>query len=198
MKILLATKTWKGDFSDVLSYHPNPDLVIGNNLGFDFVDMGKTKFPYYLPERRAIQEAHARKATHILWFASDVKPQFDIEVFKSVALPLLKDYPIVSPFWGTESFEYYSATAQRETGTGFEYTDFGFEDHLFSDQAYLAEVDTMFKLNYKCDHPIKKHYPQHGGNSFECRVGQWLATTGKKRAVLKDFRYQHTTSEEKS
>lgn len=195
MKIIYATKVWKGELKDVWGYHPDPDLVIGSNLGFDFVDMGDTSDPYHAPERRAIIEAKKRKATHILWYASDVRPPEGDWV--TPALKLLKKYPIVSTFWGTEDFNYYASTAQRESGTGFELTDFGFEDHLFSDQAYLAKIDTMINIDYEIDHPIKRRYPPHGGNSFECRVAQWLATTGKKRAVLKDFRYRHTTKEEK-
>lgn len=194
MKIIYATKTWGGDIDRVFSYHPKPDLVIGNNLGFDFIDMGATDEPYFTPEYRAIKEAKKRKATHILWYASDVLPPEDDWV--SAALPLLKKYPIVSPFWEW-NYQDYVGTANREEKGGFEETDFGFVEHFFSDQAYIAKVSTMLGIDYNADHPIKVHYPPHGGNSFECRVAQWLAKTGQKRAVLKDFRYKHTRSEEK-
>lgn len=157
--------------------------------------MGETKKPYYLPELRAIKEAKKRKATHILWYASDVKPPK--EDWVKVALPLLKDYPMVSPFWESD-YQGYVDLSRREANGGFEEKDWGFEDHFFSDQAYLAKVSTMLAINYDTDHPIKAYYPEHGGNSFECRVAQWLASTGKKRAVLKDFRYKHTTKQEKS
>lgn len=195
MRILYCTKTWGGDIDKVFSYHPKPDLVIGNNLGFAFVDMGDTDGPYYRPEKRAICEAYWRKYDYILWYASDVKPPEGDWI--TPALELLKDYPIVSPFW-TEDFEAYALySVQRGSLGGFKKTDFGFEDHFFSDHAYLAKVETMVNIDYHLDHPIKSHYPQHGGNSFECRVAQWLATTGQKRAVLKDFKYRHTTDEEK-
>lgn len=196
MRILYTTKCWGGDIKDVFSYHPKPDLVIGNNLGFDFVDMGPTNQPYYRPEYRALVEANRRRATHILWFASDVKPNFDIEVFKSVALPLLEQYPIIRPFW-TEPYGSYVDMAEREERGGFKQTDFGFETEIFSDHAYLAEVKTMLDIDYETVHDIRKYFPQHGGNSFECRVSQWLAAKGKKTAVLKDFSYRHTTGDEK-
>ena len=44
---------------------------------------------------------------------------------------------------------------------------------------------------------VTKYYPPHGGNSFECRVAQWLEATDQRRAVLKDFQYRHTTGDEK-
>ena len=118
------------------------------------------------------------------------------EDWVTVALPLLEKYPIVSPFWEI-GYQEYVETAKREEKGGFEETDFGFEEHFFSDQAYFAKVSTMKAIDYNLDHPIKAHYPPHGGNSFECRVAQWLSVTGKKRAVLKDFRYKHTTRDEK-
>lgn len=196
MKTIYATKTWAGDFKEVLNYHARPDLVIGNNLGFEFVDMGNTTHPYYHPEYRALVEADRRGATHILWFASDAQPQFDVEVFKSVALPLLKDYPIVRPFW-SEPYASYVDMAERDNRGGFRQTEFGFETEIFSDHAYLAKVKTMLEIDYETVHDIRQYYPQHGGNSFECRVAQWLATKGKKSAVLKDFSYKHTTKDEK-
>lgn len=195
--ILYATKTWAGDIKDVFSYHPKPDLVIANNLGFKLVDMGNTSRPYYAPERRAITEAKKMGAKYILWYASDVKPPE--KEWINEAIPLLEKYPIVSPFW-EDNYVDYARTAQRESSVnngGFEETEFGFEEHFFSDQAYIAKVNTMARINYNIDHPIKKYYPQHGGNSFECRVAQWLAHTGKKRAVLKNYRYKHTPRDEK-
>lgn len=195
MRILYATKTWRGDIERVLSYHPKPDLVIGNNLGFKFVDMGNTDDPYYAPELRAVNEASVMGAEYILWYASDVLPPEKNWTRK--AIKLLDKYPIVSPFWES-NYGDFVRTAQRERErTGFEETDFGFEDHAFSDQAYFAKVKTMLEINCNLDHPIKAIYPPHGGNSFECRVAQWLAATGKKRAVLKDYQYKHTPRDEK-
>lgn len=196
MQIIYATKAWAGDIGEVFSYHPTPDLVIGNNLGFDFVDMGPTNQPYYHPEYRALVEADRRGATHILWFASDVKVNFELEAFKAAALPLLKHYPIVRPFW-TEPYGSYVDMAEREGRGGFKQTDFGFETEIFSDHAYLAKVSTMLDIDYETVHDIRQYFPQHGGNSFECRVSQWLAANGKKTAVLKDFSYRHTTGDEK-
>jgi len=196
VQTLYVTKCWKEDFKDVLSYHPNPDLVIGNNLGFDFVDMGPTNQPYYQPEYRALVEAKRRGATYIMWFAGDVQPQFDIEDFKKKALSILKDYPMVRPFW-QESYGDYVTLARREEKGGFKETDWGFETEVFSDHAYFAKVNTMLSIDYETVHNIRDLYPQHGGNSFECRVGQWLAAKGKKSAVLRDFQYRHSPKEEK-
>lgn len=195
--ILYATKCWGGDIANVFGYHPKPDLVIANNLGFKLVNMGNTKQPYYAPERRAITEADKMGAEYILWYASDVTaPEND---WISEAIQLLEKYPIVSPFWEA-NYGDYVLTAKRESSVnngGFEETDFGFEDHFFSDQAYIAKVRVMKRINYNIDHPIKQYYPAHGGNSFECRVAQWLASTSQKRAVLRDYRYKHTTRDEK-
>lgn len=196
MKILYSTKTYGQDIDKVFDYHRKPDLVIGNNLGFDFVDMGPTNHPYYHPELRAVYEANRRGATHILWFAGDVQPQFDRKDFEKAALPLLKEYPIVRPFW-VESYGDYVALAEREKRGGFKQTDFGFETEVFSDHAYLAEIKTMLNIDYETVHDIRDLYPQHGGNSFERRVGQWLAANNKKSAVMKDFQYRHTTENEK-
>lgn len=190
--ITYCTKTWRGEFGDFLGYHPKVDLVIGNNLGFKFHDMGDTADHYYLPELEAVKQC---KTKYILWYAADVTPPKGNWVKE--ALPLLKKYPIVSPFW-TENYSSYADYARREAKAGFEETDFGFADHAFSDQAYVAETKTMRDIDYDCDHSIKSLYPIHGGNSFECRVAQWLATTGKKRAVLSGFQYRHTTAEEKN
>ena len=60
MQIIYATKAWKEDIPSVFSYHPNAQLIIGNNLGFDFVDMGSTDEPYFAPEYKAIYEADKR------------------------------------------------------------------------------------------------------------------------------------------
>lgn len=194
MKILYATKTWGGDIDKVFSYHPKPDLVIGNNLGFDFVDMGQAEQPYYQPELRAVYEAFKREATHILWYASDVKPPEGDWV--TPALKLLGDYPMVSPFW-TEPYDSYVDLAKRQGHGGFNEKEWGFETEIFSDHVYLAKVDTMLRIDYNTQHDVGKFYPQHGGDSFEKRVGQWLASTGQKRAVLRDFSYRHTTGDEK-
>lgn len=193
--IVYATKCWNGDKDRVFSYHPDPDLVIGNNLGFKFVDIGETAEPYYVPELRAVVEAHKMGADYILWYAGDVLPPK--QKWTEKAIKLLKKYPIASPFWEDNYTDFVGTARREQEKTGFEETDFGFADHAFSDQAYFAKVQTMMDIDYDIDHPIRSIYPPHGGNSFECRVGQWLAHTGKKRAVLKDYKYKHTPSNEK-
>lgn len=191
-KILYATKTWRGEFNSVLGYHPKADLIIGNNLGFRFVDIGKTKDPYYAPEFEAVRQAGGYE--YILWYASDVVPPRGDWI--KPALKLLENYPIVSPFW-SEDYSAYVDLAKREAKAGFEETEFGFVDHAFSDHAYIAKVRTMWNIDYNVDHPIKDLFPEHGGNSFERRVSQWLAATQQKRAVLKGYQYRHTPRDEK-
>lgn len=195
-KIIYATKAWGKDIKDVFSYHPKPDLVVANNLGFRLIDIGETDEPYYQPELQAVYQAEDMGAEYILWYASDVKPPEGDWV--TPALKLLKKYAVVSPFWEMNATD-FARTAQREVhrGTGFKETDFGFEDYVFSDQAYLAKIKTMLEIDYETDHPVKNLYPPHGGNSFERRVAQWLAATGKKRAVLTSFQYRHTPRDEK-
>lgn len=193
-RILYCTKTYKEDIDKVFSYHPKPDLVIGNNLGFKFIDIGDTDDPYFAPEMKAIDQAYVSGAEYILWYAGDALPPKKDWI--TPALKLLEKYPIVSPFW-EDNFTDYVRTSKAQNRGIFTETDFGFEDQFFSDQAYIAKVKTMKNIDYSLDHPIKQFYPQHGGNSFECRVGQWLATTDQKRAVLKDFTYRHTPKSEK-
>ena len=194
MKILQVSKCWRQDVDKILEYHPSVDLVIGNNLGFEFVDMGETDDPYYLPELRGVQEAAKRGAEYILWYASDVTPPEGDWV--TPALKLLKKYPIVSPFW-MDNYKAVLDTFIREERGGVKETEFGFEDHMFSDQAYIAKVSTMQNIDYNADSYVKNFYPPHGGNSFECRVAQWLESTNQRRAVLRDFQYRHTLAREK-
>lgn len=194
MKTLYATKMWGGDAHQVFSYHPKPDLVIANNLGFKIVDIGETADCYYKPELQAILQAHKLGYDYILWYASDVKPP--AEDWTEAALPLLDKYPMVSPFWESNFDDYVRMMKQQERCSN-EVTDFGFADQFFSDQAYFAKVETMLKIDYDTEHSIRQYYPQHGGNSFECRIAQWLANTNQLRAVLRDFSYRHTTRDEK-
>lgn len=200
--ITYATKCWSGDYDKVWSYHPNADLVVGNNMSPDEIKKArkiyKDKFvyageghAYTLGERFAVDNI---PTGYILWYAGDVTPPK--EDWTKVAIKLLDKYPIVSPFM-QENWENVVGTATREQYGGFELTDFGYEDHFFSDHAYFAKVSTMKNIDYELDHPIKTRYPSHGENSFERRVAQWLSVTGNKRAVLKDFRYRHTPNNEK-
>lgn len=190
-KIVYATKAWN-DLPSVMKYHPNVDMLIINNSPIQIIDIGETTEPYYQPELRAVNAVG--EEDYILWYAGDVIPPKTDWV--PDALKLLKDYPIVSPFW-EQNYDDYIRTAEREAKGGFKLTEFGFEDQFFSDQAYLAYARTMKNIDYNLDHPIKHCYPPHGGNSFECRVAQWLASTDQKRAVLKNHTYRHITRSEK-
>lgn len=194
MDILYATKAWRGEWPHALTRHPKAQLIIANNLDVKFVDIGQTDQPYYEPELRAIKEAKKMGAEYILWYASDVIPPEGDWV--SEALPLLEKYPIVSPFWEDNYTDYVRMSHQQARGHFVE-TDWGFEDWFFSDQAYLAKVSTMLKIDYDCHHDIAKYYPRHGGDSFEKRVAQWLASTEQSRAVLKGFKYHHISRENK-
>lgn len=202
MSIKYATKCWSGDYKIVNSYHPNADVIYGNNMSPEEVDEAftllGTKFryigeghPYTVSELYAVNNV---KSEYILWYASDVKPP--AENWIETAIPLLEEYPIVSPFW-SEPYKEYVKTCDRQEVGGFKQTDFGFEDHMFSDHAYIARTEVMRNIDYETDSYVKKYYPPHGGNSFECRVAQWLEATDQRRAVLKDFQYRHTTGDEK-
>lgn len=188
MSTLYATKCWQEDVHIVASRHPNAQLIVGNNLGERFLDIGQTDQPYFQPEMEAVKQAAKLDYRYILWYASDViPPEHD---WVPEAIKLLSRYPIVAPFFEQNYEDYVRAYKPRQT-------KFGFSDQHFSDQAYFAEVETMLNIDYNLTHPIKWDYPRHGGNSFERRVAQWLAVTGKRRAVLKDFQYRHIPRSEK-
>lgn len=184
MKITYATKAWKGDLREVLERHP-ADLVIGNNLGFRFVDIGETDDFYYLPELEAVKRT---KTDYILWYAGDVKPPTTDWV--KDALPLLDHYPIVTCRSFGDNIDIHSLK-------GVKHTDWGWETYHFSDQCYLARTAYMVNINYNIPHPIAKDYPEHGGNSFERRVAQYLAANKTPLAVLKNHRYEHIDRRDK-
>lgn len=185
-----ATKAWN-DLSEVVQRHPKAGLLILNNSPIKVVDIGSIDQPYYLPELEAVKQCTTE---YILWYSGDVVPPEEDWTVK--AIKLLKRYPIVSPFW-EQNYEDYVRTAHRQERYHFKEMPWGFEDYFFSDQAYIAKTETMRNIDYDSQHSIAQFYPQHGGDSFEKRVAQWLAVTGKKRAVLKDYRYKHITREEK-
>lgn len=200
--ITYATKCWAGDWDRIFTYHPDADIVYGNNMepeqieqakknyGKKFVYIGETDAPYYYPERYAVDHT---KTKYILWYAGDVVPPYDD--WLRPALLLLESYPIVSPYWGGNWAEYVQGSKREENG--FEETDWGCLTHFFSDQAYVAKTKTMQGIDYNVQHEIGGKYPAHGGESFEKRVAMWLAATGNKRATLREYTYRHTPREHK-
>lgn len=189
--IFYATKAWN-DLRDVVKRH-DADLTILNNLGDKYLYLN-TGDVYYEPEKRAVQEASARGYEYILWYAGDVIPPK--KNWTKYAVELLDYYPIVSPFQN-EPYREYVEMAKAQGYPKLEETDFGFTTVLFSDHAYISKVSTMESIDYNIDNSIKDYYPQHGGNSFERRVAQWLADTDKRVAVLKDYKFYHIPKEEK-
>lgn len=189
-EITYMTKLWQGDL-DALKRHSQADVIIVNNLKPKLVQIGNTDDPYFEPEMKAVK---ACKTKYILWYSADVVPPNTDWVTE--ALPLLDEYPIVSPFW-EDNYEDYVRMAKAQDRGLFDETGFGFADQFFSDQAYIALASVMKKVDYTIDHPIKRWYPEHGGNSFERRVAQWLAHSNQKRAVLRNHRYRHITKEHK-
>lgn len=177
--VTYATKVWRGEFVQVLDRHRGVNLIIANNLGKRIVDIGAIDDKYYLPELEAVKQCDTE---YILWYAGDVIPPTTDWV--KDALPLLDDYPIVTCRWD-------------DVEPDKDRTDFGWTTYLFSDQCYIARAEYMRNIDYETDHPIKKEYPQHGGNSFERRVAQWLASQGTPMAVLTNHRYQHIDSRSK-
>lgn len=216
VKLIYCTKTWEGEWEQTLKLHPKADAIFPNNLvslselkkrfqgkvipvenidaevqEFFDVHLG-SEWKMTISELAAVWYAATKKYTHILWYSGDVIPPKKSWVRKG--LSLLKDYPIVSPNHEDHYREYVDYELQRGL-IDLEKTDFGHTDVAFSDQCYLAEVKTIAQINYNLDHSIKAIYPEHGGNDFERRVAQWLASTGKKRAVLKDFKYTHISND---
>lgn len=190
--IFYATKAWN-DLRDVVKRHKKADLTILNNLGDKYLYM-ETGDVYYEPELRAVQEAHARGAKYILWYAGDViPPERD---WTKEAIKLLDKYPIVSPRQN-EPYREYVSMAKAQGYPQLEETDFGFTTVLFSDHAYMAKTSTMNAIDYDSDNQIKDYYPNHGGNSFERRVAQWLANTNQRVAVLRDYTFHHIPKEDK-
>lgn len=197
--MIKATKMWEGEWAEVLERHPDFDLYVGNNLepptvrklrkllGDRFVDLGPTGHPYYIPERAAADMS--LDEDYIVWFAGDViEPTED---WLKEALPLLEEYPFVSPrLWGENIDE-------RDHNGTLDITPWGWTSYYFSDQAWVTKGNTLKKVDYDIKHRIAKGYPVHGGNSFERRVAQWLASTKQPVAWLKKFRAWHIDKREK-
>lgn len=178
--ITYATKLWQGTL-DSLQRHPNADLVITNNTHARIVDIGETADPYFTPEMKAINQC---RTDYFLWYSGDVIPPTTDWV--SEALPLLDKYPIVTCLW-----------EDNPDTTWLTPTDFGWENYHFSDQCFIAKTEYLRSIDYEADHPIKEHYPAHGGNSFERRVAQWLAQQQTPMAVLKNHQYKHIPKEQR-
>lgn len=179
--ITYATKIWRGDYLPTLQRHTDADLVVVNNLGKKFLDLGEVSEPYLEPELAAVRQCNTK---YLLWYSADVVPPATDWI--SDALPLLKKYPIVTCLWEEEP------DVKGLTDKGDYY-----ENYLFSDQCFIAQAKYLKNIDYDIDHPIKRHYPAHGGNSFERKVAQYLASRGTPIAVLKRHRYTHIKTEEK-
>lgn len=180
--VTYATKVWRGEWKEVIDRHPDAELVIGNNLGFRFVDIGDTTEKYYSPELEAVRQI---KTKYILWYANDVIiPKTD---WLKDAFPLLKKYPIVSCRGFGDNMP-----INEENG---KLTEWGWEDYHFTDQCYLAETEYMRSIDYEVKHPIAKDYPFP--DTFEARVGQWLAHNKTPMAFLKNHRYEHIDKRDK-
>lgn len=184
-KITYATKVWSGEWLSGLNRHPGADLIIGNNLGKRFIDIGDTGDFYFKPEFEAVMNC---KTEYILWYSCDVDPPRTD--WLTEALPLLEKYAIVTCRWDNVDIRLHEEDM-------VERTDFGWTTYLFSDQCYLAKTKTMQEMDYDVEHEIKDKYPEHGGNSFERRVGQWLAHNEKPMAVLDGHFYRHIDQREK-
>lgn len=171
-EVTYATKVYDKEFVQVLERHRGADLIIANNLKKRIIDIGETEDKYYLPELEAVKQC---KTKYILWYAGDViPPETD---WVSEAIPLLEEYPIVTCSWDNDPPE---------------------TTYLFSDQCYIAKAEYMRSIDYNVNHEIKTQYPEHGGNSFERRVAQWLSKQGTPMKVLKGHRFRHIDSREKS
>lgn len=156
--------------------------------------MSKQAWPYTAPEMVEMHLANESRAKYWVHYASDVGLS-DWEWWKD-AMPLLEDYAVVMPFWASEGLDTWVSWAKREPGQKtFETTPWGIETHMFSDQCFMVKLP--FKPNLNCRHPIKQHYPAHGGNSFERRVAQWLARTNQKVAVMGQHHYNHQDNRDK-
>lgn len=177
-EVTYATKCYNKDYLNVLDRHREAELVIGNNLGFRFVDIGDTGEPYYIPEVAAIKHCDTK---YILWYAGDVVPPQTDWVHE--AIPLLEEYPII--------------TCLESIARAPKHTDGNFETFHFSDQCYIAKTEFMRQIDYNLEDPIANDYPFHGGNSFERRVAQYLKVKGTPLLCLTNHRYRHIRSEEK-
>lgn len=214
MRLIVSTKAWQGDYLEVADRWssikcPFETWVVTNNLDDPFpegvfdkvyraedyewesqvmidLEMGPER-PYTVSE--IVELRLAQDVDYLVHFASDVEPP-DNWAWVPRGVSLLDTYPIVTPCW--EDAEKYLAWHGAHAGLGEVLrTDFGFVDQTFSDQAYLVKPEVLSQKIYNHDHPIKELYPAHGHNSFERRIGQWLADTDQWRAVLKDFTYYH-------
>lgn len=178
MQITYATKIWQGDL-DGLARHPQADLVIANNTHAKIVDIGKTD-PYFTPEMEAVARC---KTKYLLWYSGDVIPPETDWVRE--ALQHLEKYPIVT-----------CMESRAEVPDAVE-VDGGYESYIFSDQCFIADSKFLKELDYETVHPISQIYPQHGGNSFERRVAQYLAANQIPLLILTNHIYHHITKEEK-
>lgn len=177
--VTYATKTWEGEWLSSLNRHPNAQLIIGNNLKRRFIDIGPTSDFYYLPELEAVKQCQTK---YILWYSGDViPPETD---WVSEALPYLEKYPIVS-----------CMDVRSIPPNGIEEN---FERYHFSDQCYIAHTKFMQDIDYDTKHDIANDFPEHGGNSFERRVSQYLANKGTPMYVLVNHRYRHLSKEDKN
>lgn len=197
--ITYMTKGWAGDMSEVIKRHKEADVIIGNNLDKKYkdkriVDIGGTGEPYYIPELEAVKRC---KTKYILWYAGDVIPHKGD--WLEEAIKLLEKYPIVRPshMQDERSYRNYVDAALSQPGMQLEETEFGYTTVMFSDHGYIAKTKTMQNIDYDVVHQIRDYYPLHGGNSFERRVAQWLATNDLRVAIIKDWVVKHISKEEK-
>lgn len=180
--ITYATKVWQGDL-EALVRHPNADLVIANNMNAKIVDIGKTTQPYYAPEMEAVKRC---KTKYFLWYSADViPPETD---WIPEALYLLESYPFVTCKWDNDPAEEHNYV---------DLTDFGWTTFHFTDQCFIAKTEYLQKIDFETEQPIARDYPIHGGNSFERRIGQYLAHQATPMAVLDGHRYTHIRTEDK-
>lgn len=172
--ITYATKLWQGTL-DALARHPEADLVITNNTHAKIIDIGKTD-PYFSPELEAVKRC---KTKYILWYSGDVIPPTTDWVAE--ALPYLDKYPIVTCM---DKLSVFPGGIEEN-----------FETYHFSDQCYIAKAKYMWNIDYDTTHRIAIDYPEHGGNSFERRVAQYLSNQGTPLLVLANHRYEHLIKE---
>lgn len=165
-------------------------------LEFFNVTLGQER-PYSVSE--LVGMYLAKDFEYLTFYASDI--EISDHTWIKAGLALLDDTIVtVSPGWQgdalnpSQEFEDWVVAEKTIYPELIEVYDWGCSTPFFSDQAFLARVDTLRQPIYNFeDNFIASKYPWYGGNTFERRVGQFLAQTGKRKAILKDWNYVHET-----
>lgn len=212
---------WQDVLAKIDTFLPSPKWVIANNLvnrkevaeafkgkvdkfivAEDYEKNALKFFKVVLDKERPYTVSElvglylAKRFDYLMHYAGDV----EITDHSWINELLLTDEIVaVSPGWGgdenhpSQDFDTWVRQEQKIYPDLIRAYDWGCLTPFFSDQAYLIKVDTFRKPIYNFSNAfIAEKYPNYGGNSFERRVGQWMMETGKRRAILKDWKYGHT------